>query len=398
MSTTPSRCGGRACARTRRSTDRCDTARRAGVKMTTNASDDRIARGLLGTANDDVSVDRLAFRYVFVPWDETRAMEERVMVIPREREMECLLDALRLHFRVEGAKDGAHGRDEAKQKEILKAQLESHGDGGGDGAKTLSDDMMSAALSMQMAQPVPLLPGSKKTGFVHVNMYVDDRGISKGLPTNVRASRMSAEAGSPQQVLGDAFIARIFDDDDQFKRLDFTLDECSSDAPWIMKAKTLAAERHENVGDIARTMAEFKANGAVDLDAEAAPKAPLDPSQRPGPHQDFEWSQDDEEVTLKVRVPAHTTKADVACVFGPGSQKMSLQIKTLSEIEGKSMRVVDNEGDVDLLFQEIIPDESSWSLVTNHGERAFEASLVKRLESVRWLSFLRRGGPPETTF
>lgn len=60
--------------------------------MTTNASDDRIARGLLGTANDDVSVDRLAFRYVFVPWDETRAMEERVMVIPREREMECLLD------------------------------------------------------------------------------------------------------------------------------------------------------------------------------------------------------------------------------------------------------------------------------------------------------------------
>ena len=209
---------------------------------------------------------------------------------------------------------------------------------------------------------------------------------------------MSAEAGSPQQVLGDAFIARIFDDDDQFKRLDFTLDECSSDAAWIKKAKTLAVERQENVGDIARTMAEFKAKGAVDLDAEAAPKAPLDPSQRPGPHQDFEWSQDDEEVTLKVRVPAHTTKADVACVFGPGSQKMSLQIKTLSEIEGKSMRVVDNEGDVDLLFQEIIPDESSWSLVTNHGERAFEASLVKRLESVRWLSFLRRGGPPETTF
>jgi hypothetical protein len=165
-----------------------------------------------------------------------------------------------------------------------------------------------------------------------------------------------------------------------------------------MKAKTLAVERQENVGDIARTMAEFKAKGAVDLDAEAAPKAPLDPSQRPGPHQDFEWSQDDEEVTLKVRVPAHTTTADVACVFGPGSQKMSLQIKTLSEIEGKSMRVVDNEGDVDLLFQEIIPDESSWSLVTNHGERAFEASLVKRLESVRWLSFLRRGGPPETTF
>ena len=102
-------------------------------------------------------------------------------------------------------------------------------------------------------------------------------------------------------------------------------------------------------------------------------------------------------MTLKVRVPAHTAKTDVSCVFGPGSQKMSLQIKTLSEMEGKSMRVVDNEGDVDLLFQEIIPDECSWSLVTNSGDRAFEASLAKR-QQLRWLSFLRRGGPPETTY
>ena len=354
----------------------------------------RLDRGLMGTSNEDTSVDRLAFRYVFVPWDETQAMEERVMVIPVGQEMECLLDTLRAHFRTAGARDGAHARDEAKQKEILRAQLEGNV---GDGRGPLSDDLMAAAMSMQMAQPVPLLPGSKKTGFVHVNMYVDDRGISKGLPTNTRASMLSAEAGSPQQVLGDAFIARIFDDDDGFKRLDFTLDECSSDAAWMKKAKALATDRQATVGDVQRTMAELSGKGVVDLDAEAAPKAPTDPTQLPGPHQDFEWSQDDDEVTLKVRVPAHTTKTDVSCVFGPGSQKMSLQIKTLSEMEGKSMRVVDNEGDVDLLFQEIIPDESSWSLVTNSGERAFEASLAKR-HQLRWLSFLRRGGPPETTY
>ena len=60
------------------------------------------------------------------------------------------------------------------------------------------------------------------------------------------------------------------------------------------------------------------------------------------------------------------------------------------------MRVIDNEGDVDLLFQEIIPDECSWSLVTDAGERAFEASLPKRQPDERWATFLRRGGPPET--
>ena len=372
------------------------TARRVRARATTAMEDveSRLDRGLMGTSNEDTSVDRLAFRYVFVPWDETRAMEERVMVIPVGQEMECLLNELRAHFRSAGARDGAHAKDEAKQKEILRAQLE--GNAGGDRGP-LSDDLMAAAMSMQMAQPVPLLPGSKKTGHVHVNMYVDDRGISKGLPTNTRASMLSAEAGSPQQVLGDAFIARIFDDDDGFKRLDFTLDECSSDAAWMKKAKALATDRQANVGDVQRTMAELSGKGVVDLDAEAAPKAPTDPTQLPGPHQDFEWSQDDDEVTLKVRVPAHTAKTDVSCVFGPGSQKMSLQIKTLSEMEGKSMRVVDNEGDVDLLFQEIIPDECSWSLVTNSGERAFEASLAKR-QQLRWLSFLRRGGPPETTY
>ena len=104
----------------------------------------RLDRGLMGTSNEDTSVDRLAFRYVFVPWDETRAMEERVMVIPVGQEMECLLNELRAHFRSAGARDGAHAKDEAKQKEILRAQLE--GNAGGDRGP-LSDDLMAAAVS-----------------------------------------------------------------------------------------------------------------------------------------------------------------------------------------------------------------------------------------------------------
>ena len=374
-----------------------------GADTDTDTDDDdggaRTARermGLLGASNDDASVNRLAFRYVFVPWDASAAMEQKVMVIPREREMECLLDHLRDHFRRRGAIDGAHASDAGKQKEILKAQLE------GEAKTTYSDEMMERALDMQMAQPVALLPGSKKTGFVHVNMYVDDRGISKGLPVNERASLLAAAAGSPQRVMGDAFIARIFDDDNDFKRLDFTLDECSSDAAWMKRAKALALDREASIGDVQATMAELSGKGAVDLSARDAPATSasamkdLPEHLRPGPHQDFEWTQDEDEVTLKVRVPERTAKADVTCVFGPGSQKMSLKIATLGDVQGKSMRIIDNEGDVDLLFQEIIPDECSWSLVTNDGERAFEASLAKRRPDERWTTFLRRGGPPET--
>lgn len=35
------------------------------------------------------------------------------------------------------------------------------------------------------------------------------------------------------QVRGDAFLARIFDNDDAFKRLDFSLGDMTSSAAWV---------------------------------------------------------------------------------------------------------------------------------------------------------------------
>jgi hypothetical protein len=38
-------------------------------------------------------------------------------------------------------------------------------------------------------------------------------------------------------VVGDAFAARFFDNDDDFKRMDFVLSELDSGAPWIKIAR-----------------------------------------------------------------------------------------------------------------------------------------------------------------
>ena len=38
------------------------------------------------------------------------------------------------------------------------------------------------------------------------------------------------------QVRGDVFLARVFDSEEDFKRLDFTLGEVSSSAPWVKQA------------------------------------------------------------------------------------------------------------------------------------------------------------------
>jgi hypothetical protein len=47
------------------------------------------------------------------------------------------------------------------------------------------------------------------------------------------------------QVYGDAFIGRIFDNEDDFKRLDFRIGELSSSAPWVREAAEQAARRRQ---------------------------------------------------------------------------------------------------------------------------------------------------------
>ena len=43
--------------------------------------------------------------------------------------------------------------------------------------------------------------------------------------------------GKVMQVRGDVFVARTFDNEDDFKRLDFTLSEVSSRAAWVKEAR-----------------------------------------------------------------------------------------------------------------------------------------------------------------
>ena len=117
---------------------------------------------------------------------------------------------------VQSMEDKTLTKDEQNRK--LKEQLEKQS------GQKIDDEMLKVA-NMQMVQPVALLGGTKNN-FIHVNMYVDDKGISKGLRLNKRASDFTQLVNMPNQVAGDAFVARIFDDEkSDFKRIDFSLDE-----------------------------------------------------------------------------------------------------------------------------------------------------------------------------
>ena len=93
-----------------------------------------------------------------------------------------------------------------------------------------------------------LLPCTQLSNFVGVNLYVDDKGQGKGSPQNMRASHICAACGLPQAILGDAFLAKMFDDQDGFERHDIRVSDIGSDASWVKEAAAINANRSGSVG------------------------------------------------------------------------------------------------------------------------------------------------------
>uniref|UniRef100_A0A7R9VTC5 Uncharacterized protein n=1 Tax=Chlamydomonas euryale TaxID=1486919 RepID=A0A7R9VTC5_9CHLO len=178
-------------------------------------------------------IKRPRFKYVYVPANCADAIEERELEMPEGKEVECLLDAVKEHFAGVGGKTDA-GRK--SQREQLMSQL-------GQQASMVDPSMLERALDMQMVENVMLLPNNQETGYAGVNLYCDDQAQFKQLELNPRASQIAMCAGKPLEVRGDVFLARVFDNEKDFQRMDFTLSEMSSSASWVMQAADIARRK-----------------------------------------------------------------------------------------------------------------------------------------------------------
>jgi RNA polymerase II-associated protein 3 len=157
------------------------------------------------------------------------------MTMPPDKEVECLLEHLKTHFRKMSPSQTASQL--AQHKEQLTRGLPE--------GTSVDQRMLNMATSLQLVETVSLLSQSKDNGFVGINLYVDDAGVLKGLPVNMRATELAHCCGRPIEVRGDAFLARVMDNGDDFQRLDFGLSEVSSAAEWVKRAQQQAAKRRE---------------------------------------------------------------------------------------------------------------------------------------------------------
>lgn len=198
--------------------------------------------------------------YVLIPADSSEPMLDLQLPVPAtlEENIGCLTKTLNGHYsRVAPIGQAA--------VDSMRTQLLSKSDAS---TKAPDEAMLGMLAQSQTVDIVQLLPATAASGFFGVNMYVDDKGQAKQSPINERASAVCTACGMPTEVRGDAFVAKVWDDQDGFVRHDLRVRDLASDAPWVLEAKQRNVLR-ANPAQLAEQMSQLKSMG------QAAPKLPL---------------------------------------------------------------------------------------------------------------------------
>jgi len=187
-----------------------------------------------------------SFVCVFIPARTSEPVTEWTIQYNAATEVSCLLDRLKPHFAGAGSDSDVAAVRESIRNQIREMQRKQGGEAAA--SKPIPDSMVDMVMNMSAVDCVPLQNNKKSTGFIGLMMYVDDQGKAKNLPVNERATRVCIECGVPTQVLGDAFIARNFDNEDKFQRLNFSLDEYEKNEEWKMRARMANLEKQQQGG------------------------------------------------------------------------------------------------------------------------------------------------------
>ena len=206
------------------------------------------------------------FTYTLIPADSSEPMQDITLPVPPtlEENIGCLTTALNAHYSRVAPIVGEAGKQAVMDS--VRAQLNKNNPEAG----VPDETMLGLLAGSQTVDIVQLLACTKASGFVGVNLYVDDKGQSKQSPTNERASQICAFCGIPQAVLGDAFLAKMWDDQDGFERHDLTVADVRSDAEWVQAAAAANANRSDPAA-AAKMLSSTSSTGGQ------APSPPLPP-------------------------------------------------------------------------------------------------------------------------
>ena len=179
--------------------------------------------------------------YVLVPADTDEPLQTLSIDLSDEAtELTVFLDEIKKHFR----KKKRTKKGESEQVRSLKHQIrQKYGN-----TEAINANLLNEATSFEMVGTIQLMPcipniGGKRAKigsslFKTIQIYLDDNGEFKDYKRNQRAESIvktcCVQRLSP--IKGDVFISMYYDDDENFRRLDFDLNALDSKSKWMKEA------------------------------------------------------------------------------------------------------------------------------------------------------------------
>lgn len=303
----------------------------------------------------------MGFKYVFVPADASAAMEELEYKASIESlESDDFRGFIEKYF---------SGLGQSVDRGVLLKQLQDR-TGVNLNEKANNGEMAQEALdkllSTTSVEIFPVQLPTKESQFHSVSVYCDDKGIAKELPENARVSGIVQACGYAGQTFrGDCFIGRVFDDNEEvWRRIDFTLSDCSTDAVWVEATKKQRQNRSSS--DLSSMASKMGVNNPAHINPGMLPD-----SQPKGETEQYRWQQmeDEVEITFKKEGISKDDKKSVKVVFG--RQKLRVEVKGEVLLDGA-------------LCGTTTPDECTWTL----ADGVIQVTLSKAAE-MTWPALLK---------
>jgi hypothetical protein len=299
------------------------------------------------------------FSYVFIPADPLYPIEAREFD-QVSLEDDQFIKMVKKYFAMANPESGV-------DREMLIKQMSEHA------KKDISSSLDKNTLDQLMASTsvdiLTISVPSLENDFVGVSLYCDDKGKAKKLSLNERAIGLGTACGLIGQVfLGDVFLSRMYDDgEDHWFRMNFSMSDVGSDAPWVRRAAEQAAKKQSQgpaslSGLAERFLSKSGQSPAILTSDETESRAKSE-----GETDKYRWYQSGDEVELTFPCEASVTRSSISV-----------------DIKQKSIRVKVGS---DVLLEKDLADlidagDSTWTFSAK--DRLLQVTLVKKASGKMW--------------
>jgi hypothetical protein len=240
-----------------------------------------------------------------------------------------------------------------------------------------------------MVDIVALTVPMAKTNYTAVSIYQNGNPGNESLEVNKRIMGLMDACGlkSKNEIRGDVFLSRYVDDDNEiWKRVNFKIEDCSSDALWVKESAKLNIGRSVSGSSLSSILAN-QAAAAANANANGGQQAAvlgekdvafdalnINKETTEGDKETCFWTQTPDEIEGVSVLPTGITKKDVKVKFLPTRLEVSYNGVKDVKLTG------DLGGNVDL-------DGCTWNF---DGKGNIVVSMEKKQSGSKWPFALRQ--------